>query len=386
MVGVGFVLPVLLGVQQEKSTEEEGGLGQSSRYSYRSETTDLSQDSEGRTYWLTYFRKHFSTSLIKYALQAEAQLATNNASLASPRSAEDRARELGERWDSWMQELLTEPSKPISVWELCTRRESLLRELGFADPYLPIKQQENQAALRMLPSVLKELDTLDDKPRMEALLDGVFTGNIFDMGAFQTLNMFEQGGSGACDFLAYRKKLPPHPWHIDDYNAIVERITGPQQPPYKRAILFVDNAGADIVLGMIPLARELLKRGSEVILTANSGPALNDITHSELVELMQDISLVDPLMKQYLEGGSLKLIASGNGSTLIDLSRVSRELAEAAEEADLVVLEGMGRAIQSNFNARFRCDVMKLAMVKDQHVADMLNCKMMDCVCLFQKR
>ncbi|KAK7268542.1 hypothetical protein RIF29_21243 [Crotalaria pallida] len=34
-------------------------------------------------------------------------------------------------------------------------------------------------------------------------------------------------------------------------------------PPHRRALLFVDNSGADIVLGMLPLARELLRRGTE---------------------------------------------------------------------------------------------------------------------------
>jgi hypothetical protein len=29
-------------------------------------------------------------------------------------------------------------------------------------------------------------------------------------------------------------------------------------------MMFVDNSGADIVLGMLPLARELLRMGSEV--------------------------------------------------------------------------------------------------------------------------
>jgi type II pantothenate kinase len=38
-----------------------------------------------------------------------------------------------------------------------------------------------------------------------------------------------------------------------------------------------------VVLGMVPLARELLHRGTNVVLTANSTPALNDITHAELV-------------------------------------------------------------------------------------------------------
>lgn len=37
-----------------------------------------------------------------------------------------------------------------------------------------------------------------------------------------------------------------------------------KKPPHRRALLFVDNSGADIVLGMLPLARELLRRGTEV--------------------------------------------------------------------------------------------------------------------------
>jgi hypothetical protein len=36
-----------------------------------------------------------------------------------------------------------------------------------------------------------------------------------------------------------------------------------------------DNSGADIVLGMLPFARELLRLGCEVVLVANSLPAIN---------------------------------------------------------------------------------------------------------------
>lgn len=34
-------------------------------------------------------------------------------------------------------------------------------------------------------------------------------------------------------------------------------------------------AGADIVLGMLPMARELLRRGADVVLVANKLPAIN---------------------------------------------------------------------------------------------------------------
>jgi len=48
---------------------------------------------------------------------------------------------------------------------------------------------------------------------------------------------------------------------VDDFDEFKERM---KMPCHKRALLFVDNSGADIVLGMLPLARELLRRGTEV--------------------------------------------------------------------------------------------------------------------------
>ena len=57
------------------------------------------------------------------------------------------------------------------------------------------------------------------------------------------------------------------------------------------------SAGADIVLGMVPFARELLRMGAEVVMVANSLPAINDITTPELRALLQDISEVDPVIK-----------------------------------------------------------------------------------------
>jgi hypothetical protein len=43
-----------------------------------------------------------------------------------------------------------------------------------------------------------------------------------------------------------------------------KRMLMDKDQPYKRALLFVDNSGADVVLGMLPLARELLRHGTEV--------------------------------------------------------------------------------------------------------------------------
>ena len=57
------------------------------------------------------------------------------------------------------------------------------------------------------------------------------------------------------------------------------------------------RAGADVVLGMIPLARELLRMGSEVVMVANSLPAINDVTCAELRTLLESLCEVCPVLK-----------------------------------------------------------------------------------------
>lgn len=80
----------------------------------------------------------------------------------------------------------------------------------------------------------------------------------------------------------------------------------------------------------------------------------------------------------------LYIAASGQGSPCLDLRRVSAEVAEGALGADLVVIEGMGRAVHTNYNSRFRCAALKLAMLKNAHLAEKLfHGKCYDCICRF---
>ena len=41
-------------------------------------------------------------------------------------------------------------------------------------------------------------------------------------------------------------------------------VSSSQGPPHKLAVIFVDNSGVDIILGMFPFIRELLSRGTKV--------------------------------------------------------------------------------------------------------------------------
>jgi hypothetical protein len=77
-------------------------------------------------------------------------------------------------------------------------------------------------------------------------------------------------------------------------------------------------------------------------------------------------------------------VSTGTGEPLIDLSAVSEQLNDAAAGADLVILEGMGRGVESNLRAQFSCDVINLAMLKDVAVATRCGGKMFDVVCRFE--
>ena len=50
-------------------------------------------------------------------------------------------------------------------------------------------------------------------------------------------------------------------------------------------------------------------------------------------------------------------------------------------------VQGMGRAIHTNYATRFRCDALKLAMIKNRHLAAKLfGGDVYDSVCLYEPR
>ena len=179
---------------------------------------------------------------------------------------------------------------------------------------------------------------------------------------------------------------------------------------------FRDNAGSDVVLGMLPLAPEFLRTGAQVVIAANRMPTINDITASELVVLLEaakehdeHIRLVymagfrnnrfvydSPPRREALSSGVLRVVCSGSDDPVIDLMNTSEELAAECDGVDLVILEGMGRcavfvdfpytpdcanipnvthilpcfirSIETNLHAKFSVDSWKLGMIKHPEV------------------
>lgn len=56
-----------------------------------------------------------------------------------------------------------------------------------------------------------------------------------------------------------------------------------------------------------------------------------------------------------------------------------------AESTDLIVIEGMGRAIHTNFEALFKCDSLKVAVLKNRWLAKRLGGDMFSVVFKFEQ-
>ncbi len=338
---------------------------------------DLGENDERRAYWLKLFHDHY-IRLLELAV-ADALDRGVSEDVAESQAAQARAA-----FGAYLRHVQAEPAAfgRLTILTICEARERTLRKAGIPDPYRLDKQRENETAMALLPGVLAEIDALDGGERIERVMRGVFAGNIFDLGAVSTIELFK---NGRVDFRHTLSKLKPRPWFVDHLDAWRERLLNGE--PYKCAVMFVDNAGPDVLLGMVPLARELLRAGTGVILTANATATLNDVTHDELTALINTIAGTDALIGEALKSGQLELVTSGNGAPLIDLRRVNPGLAEAIyrRDVDLCVIEGMGRAIETNFDARFNCDTLKLAMVKDPGVAEAIGASLYDLVLRFDQ-
>ncbi|KAK6141106.1 hypothetical protein DH2020_025161 [Rehmannia glutinosa] len=288
-----------------------------------------------------------------------------------------KAEKFAQRYAEILEDLKKDPEShggPPDCILLCQLREQVLREVGFRDIFKKVKDEENAKAISLFEDVVRPNDAIQDEvERVENLIRGIFAGNIFDLGSAQLAELFAKDGMS---FQASSQNLVPRPWVIDDLDNFISKWN---RKSWKKAVIFVDNSGADIILGILPFARELLRHGVQVVLAANDLPSINDVTYPELVEIIAKLKDENGKLLG-VDTSNLLIANSGNDLPVIDLTRVSQELAYLASDADLVVLEGMGRGIETNLYAQFKCDSLKIAMVKHQEVAQFLGGRLYDCV------
>jgi type II pantothenate kinase len=331
---------------------------------------DLSADTEGRVHWVDFFCRHIET-LLRLGVEAATARGEPVASAAA------RAAACKTEFIDRFQKYAAAPDADgrVTILTLDQWRDELLRKHGFIDAFVDLKSRENEKMLPLLPALCAQIDALQGEAQCRAIFEGVFAGNIFDMGAEATAKQFL---AGSPDFFKVRQSLAPRPWLIDDYDAVSHRfLAGPE---HRKCVFFIDNAGSDFLLGAIPMIRWLAMRGTEVVIAANERPTLNDMTVHDVLEWWPRILATE----NSIDGLPISIVSTGTGEPLIDLAGVSAELNAASAGADLVILEGMGRGVESNLDARFSCDAINLAMIKDVMIAKRHGGKVFDIVCKFR--
>ncbi|KAG0491446.1 hypothetical protein HPP92_004844 [Vanilla planifolia] len=106
---------------------------------------------------------------------------------------------------------------------------------------------------------------------------------------------------------------------------------GKEHPPYKRALMFVDNSGADIILGICFLCYV-----SCFALELSIVTSLNESCRSWRLLFDAMVDMEDEL-KDNVTSVPLMAVESGCGGPCIDFRQVSSELAAAAKGSDLLV-------------------------------------------------
>lgn len=341
--------------------------------SYNPDTTDLAEDKEARDYWLQCFEE----SVDKFVARAI------HSQPHSP-TAKDRATRLKEKYVNRLHYLNLQPFAygTLTVRVLLDTIEHYMKEFDFPDPYLHQKKKENEEALQHLKDRIAAIENLEGAEKIRALVLGVLSGNMFDWGAQAVATLMETTDFG---FTEAQEKIPSRPWLQDDLDEWVERLEN--GPPHKCAAIFVDNSGVDIVLGVLPFARDLLLRGTKVILCANSMPALNDVTYPELVVTLRDAAKVCKVIRHALKENRLIPMGTAQAGPCLDLSRLSLDLclAMVKHDVDLIVLEGMGRTLHTNLYAKMTCECLKLAVIKNRWLALRLGGDMFSVICKYER-
>jgi type II pantothenate kinase len=284
---------------------------------------------------------------------------------------------------------LSEPwarSLAPTVHHMTLLREALVRDFDLGDPYGAVKRRETDLAVgRLLDDPAAWGLAKDPAPGPDplTLLARLTAGNLFDLGSALTQRAFREG---SMDLDASAAVMAGRIGAL--HEGLAETILRMGWRPWlfggsapaagaRRLLVFADNAGADFVLGILPLCSALAQEWSEVVVAANSTPSSNDITAAEAREA---VARLVPLTRlgDLTAAGRLRVVETGTGTPGIDLGHVGAALNEAAAGCEAILIDGQGRGLETTWGARFRHPVLRVAVVKDPEVARATGCPLLD--------
>lgn len=338
---------------------------------YSSASWNIHQDQAAREHWLGVYARAFAATLEA----AEQSLVTN------PQQLVQAIANARETFDKYLAQFRQKPDS-WNTWgtlRLDQLRRDVLENNGLQDPFLRIKHQENVAACGEYSRLIRGHEKLDETSLARVLTEGLLAGNVFDFTPDTKLNRYH---TGQLDFFHTLDDLPRRPWRVDDADAWQDYLVNARN--LRKVAVFVDNAGADFVLGTLPLIRLLAKHGATVVLAANDRACYNDMTMPECRAVLQALAEDDKILEFLLRTRRLRLLGLGEGCPQVDFSRVPPIANEVLAGTELLVLIGSARAVETNWQAAFTCPTLKIAALRDEWLAGQLGGKPYDMICRFE--
>ncbi|XP_063903030.1 4'-phosphopantetheine phosphatase isoform X3 [Zophobas morio] len=295
---------------------------------YNPDTIDLVNDTKERKYWLPCL-----ANMVKKFV--------GKASFLNPDypEAAESAEICFQKFHELVVKAVEDPSilEPLSIRTLLEFNEDNLQANNFKDAWYTQKVSESSAALKEFKDRIDFIDSIADfEARWLEIVTGVLAGNVFDWGSTVVADILET--STNFGFTQAMSTIEKRPWFRDNLDNWIDRI---KKESYKEAVIFVDNAGVDFILGILPL--EAAKNC--------------------------------PIIEKAINTDQLVMVENGQKGPCLDLANLSPvlELCQVMTSADLVVLEGMGRAVHTNLYAKFTVDSVKLAVLKNEWLAKSLG-------------
>ncbi|OGL43057.1 MAG: hypothetical protein A2161_18430 [Candidatus Schekmanbacteria bacterium RBG_13_48_7] len=294
--------------------------------------------------------------------------------------AEKAQRVMSEFMDDLLKKNLLEQYS--SVHKITIFREELLRRFDLDDPYREEKISSTRRAFSLYPRVIRKLEENPDQySRIKECCLRIFAGNIFDLGSVDIANLHQMKTLKYGDIM---KRVRKQKWYINHLDSWVESLKTKNNEGFK-ILFFVDNSGYDFVCGCIPLARTLAEMGHTVIIAVNESASLNDIFFEEALISFNRLQTIDPKLRLLKDQTRLRIITTGNETPGIDFREVGAFVNLDGEDAKQMILEGQGRAIETNWNARFGIDCIRISTVKEPKVAQAIGAKSFDLILKFDK-
>jgi uncharacterized protein with ATP-grasp and redox domains len=325
---------------------------------------DMVADESARSYWLPALKKNSRHMLDSFK---------SSASAGMREKCDDAHEEFCGFLDGFERDL--DPKGPRTVNELVHRRQEIFTGYGIPDPYKDLKKTDNERALALLkecPDTIPRDVPEDD--RLRWIVSLVMAGNLLDMGSAEARRLHKDAKVGVFERTA---EVAGKKWfrdHLDQFESRLRK--GPAGDG--SIVICIDNAGAEIVLGVTTFAKHLASLGYSCTIASNEVPALNDMTAAETVPLLDTIAEIDFELKYLLNEGTLSVISSGSVTSGLNMLRVSGEFDRIASRAELLILFGQGRAVETNWNTRLSMPWARIATVKDPSVAEAVGCQVFD--------